>query len=357
MNENQGLKYLLIFHRIFGISYCGYNISDIKIKLLSIIWNLLLLFITICVAFHNEVMDRLNNKFDKYSTKSTEIKIIGDITTGFHLLLCLLFISTLFFRGKQILNSIINSNIKLNSNINEKRVGIDVTLFNAVLLITNWSFLLLLFHLKYGTKAKNYFIGEYVLHPFIFGSLSSPIALIAYKSKLIAYYLDNMCKTRSAILLKVYENVCEIDKHIKEVDSQLSPLLFIIIAINILLQIQSICFLSLDFTRSYSHSIPILILSLSLLTALCYVCEIIPKSLEESYDYLKYLTANNSLQNESMNENSKIINILNLLNNEMNKICFTAFKMHRIRLSSILLFESIVISYSVVIIQTSYIDK
>jgi len=187
-----------------------------------------------------------------------------------------------------------------------------------------------------------------ILYFFVFINQSSIIALIAYDSKVIANHLEYLAKDITVFNLpQVLQKVCIIKEHVKKFDNLLSFQIFLMILTCTTLEINLICIISVDFLKSYTLLIIVIIDCFILLISLCFVCDILPKSLDKFYDSVEKNITQSNLPNESS------VNYILLLKSMKDQIGYTACGFVKIRASTILSILALIISYSVILIQTS----
>jgi hypothetical protein len=111
--------------------------------------------------------------------------------------------------------------------------------------------------------------------------------------------------------------------------------------------------LGIDPKKYLFLSLPLITESLILLITLCLSCDIIPKSFEKfCYKLEKYFSENAKEYHilDQMYQNILLIKI----NNIKNEIGFTASNLFKISTNTIISILALILSYSVILIQTSY---
>jgi hypothetical protein len=345
-----GLKFLINFHRLCGISYSGVSLTEKKESIFKrifiIVWNLLIVLLSIWCSF------KFTNSLDYYNNEITLNKsVVLFITSRISgvLYFTQLYISNFMFLiiGGKLIKLLRQITISLEGDTDKNKIGlwvafaqISINIFNLV-----FSFAML------GLNIEKTFQFEDILSILVCFILlinqSSFLAIIAFDSKLIEKYFKNIIRGKKFVKLpQILQKLCTIKEHVKHLDDLVSFQIFVMIITNIALEINLICVLSIDFNKGFNYAIAGIICAFLLLIILCYVCNILPKIIAEFYDFMEKIMAQS-------NQTSLYIHYIPLLLNMKEEIGFTALGLVKIRASTFLSILALIISYTVILIQTS----
>jgi hypothetical protein len=188
----------------------------------------------------------------------------------------------------------------------------------------------------------------------------SVIGLIIYKSKTISlqirYLKENFTKYN---LQELYLILVKLKQNINELSKSFSPILLTIIINNTLIITSCICVVAINFkslntftkinyfTTISLHSIHII--------CLCYSCGIIPNIIASFVQFIE-INVYKDLRSECVSNNWKKMSIkqdLILISNISKEIVFNVSSLFDINLSTTLSIISAIISYTVILIQTT----
>jgi hypothetical protein len=176
---------------------------------------------------------------------------------------------------------------------------------------------------------------------------TSILPLIAYESLIIKNYLELLATNITPVKLAfIHQKLCHIRHHIQIINSLISPIILLLCFNSSTLLMTSIC-VNINNNLYKNSYLPYIFFYSSLIFALSYVCELIPKSIENLCNLVEY----NLSINYSIDETC--IQYIHLFNNMKHKICFSPFGMFRIGLKTLLSIVSLVTTYAIIIIQTS----
>jgi hypothetical protein len=333
MNENfkkinlmSGFKFLINLHRFFGISYFGASIDKQK---QSLFWRIIIIIWSFMVYSNciKETYITLKQNVTNKNSGHNSIIIYMVLNTAAlsYFSLPILINLILLFKGDQVLRLVRNKNFLLVTvpnglNLGEKRIAILITIIQFISHLTGLIIFKLVLYVKLDLK------------PTI--------------SHLIVYCMQHLA------LLIALSSVIAIKEHVEKLDDLFSPIIFLILLFGTIIEISSLCLLSTVTSKTYQFAVGIK-LSFDffiILTAICYVCEIIPHSIEKFVDDIEKKFGLSITTNQSM------LHLINLFHYHKNGIGFTAFHLFKIRAFTLLTIASLVISYAVLLIQTSGIS-
>jgi len=179
------------------------------------------------------------------------------------------------------------------------------------------------------------------------------ISLIAYQSHIVSKKLRNISKDFShSNLQNIHQIVCKINNFIKKLDKLISLSIFIIISLNTTICVSYLCMFAIDPKKYSNISISSILESLTLLISTCLTCDIIPKNFKKFCDKLE-----ESLSQKVFTNQSDYLNQYSLstkINAIKQDIGFTAFNLFKVSTYTIISCFALILSYSVILIQTSY---
>jgi hypothetical protein len=362
--QDLGFNYLIYFHNFCGISYCGYGFKDQSFfkKIPAIAWNSIQVMVLINNIYNNEVVTRLNNNSNNFllPKKSILLDILGfNFITISYISLFILHL-LLMINSKKFFTSIReseNNEFFAKFKISEKRIALKIIILQTIYITSYVALHLICYHIKNEFIFNFSFITRLFQAIFFRANDSAVIALIAYKSELIRCKINYMKNNLHPYKFEIYFlTIINIKNEVKKLDKLFCSSIFVVIANFIIKQIIGICFLTIDFKNSYLYIFPHFLVLYILLITLCYVFNIIPDSMAEFSDCLKLYLVEDFSSSRSDIDIKKLynLNIFQMISNENKKIYFTALGLYRFRTSSVLCILSVVISYSVILIQTSY---
>ncbi len=347
-----GLKYLINFHRLCGISYSGVSLSEKKqsicMRIFIIVWNLWIILISMwCNYKFTKSLDYYNNEIRL--NKSVVLFITSRISTALYFIQ--LYLSNFIFLiiGGKLIKLLRQISISLEGDVEENQIGIWVTFAQISFSLFCLVFTLIIVGLN--TKKTTFQFEDILLILTYFTLLinqSSFLAIIAFDSKLIEKYLKNIIRGKTVIRLpQIHQKLCKIKEHVKHLDDLICFQIFMMICMSIAMEINLICILSIDFNKAFSNAIIGIMNAFLMLIMLCYVCNILPKSIAQFYDFMEKIIT------QSNQTNQFSTHYILLLLNMKQEIGFTALGLVKIRASTFLSILALIISYTVILIQTS----
>ena len=165
------------------------------------------------------------------------------------------------------------------------------------------------------------------------------LSFIAYKSLLIRHYLD---QKSNCTIDSIYRVVFKIDDSIMKLDRYFSIYVMFTLFTNEIFCVSSICQIAIDYKITIIHSCEFFLNGMFNLVVLCYCCDIIPSSLSKLLDHHE--------PNVIVPRDRMLMIQLRQLND---RIGFTAFGLFRVKANTFISCLGLIITYSVIIIQTS----
>ncbi len=365
MNSFTGLKILINYHRICCVSYFGAQLDKHKgikyfcLRFLLIVWNLAFLSYYSYYFYdgiYEEILKLQKSSFD--TSKSIIMFIVWKIGIfGFYIQTFAINI-LLMIRGNKILLLLRSQTLEYIDDKSEKKIGFNIAvkqfLFGFLLQIL----INLLFHGYYSIEYKTRidikrFLKTLIHYFLIFNSQTTIIAIIAYQSHIVSHQLNSILNSflRSDIQ-NVYRFVSETNYFIKKLDALISPLILISLFFSVNICIAFFCMFAIDPKKYLILSIGSIIVSLSLLISNCLTCDKISKEFEKFFDKLEDSVTKSNVNSQLLNQlyehsllsKAKAIGL---------KIGFTACNLFKISTNTIISCLALILSYSVVLIQTS----
>jgi hypothetical protein len=350
-----GFEWIVFVYRIYGLSYNGYKIKFKWFKALIYLWNLLVLSIyVLSIAFvftgYLSIPEKENkNKFSlvyvlyysAYISHVFEICFINLI---------------IMFKGNKILESI---QMKI---VLEYRI--DDRLFGSVIIVTQISityiFTIIWLSSSYTQFTSFQLFIAILISPFDVFIPLSVIGLIIYKIKIISLqirYLKENFKNYN--LNELYLILIKLKQNINELSKSFSPVLLAIIINSTLIIISSICMITINLeslsTITKINYFTCLLLHSIFILCLCYSCGIIPNIIA-SFVHIIEINVSKDLCSECFSNDWKKMCIkqdLILISNISKEIVLNASTLFDMYSSTVLSIISVIISYTVILIQTT----
>jgi hypothetical protein len=295
-------------------------------------------------------------EWSSYSSKSVVLNLVmafGSI--GYHIQSLVIQI-LLLLRGNKIINLIKSQSLEYIEEKNERGIGIFVALAQFLISITLEISIEIIIGIFYTSENEiniKECITDSVLYVLIFSSQLSITTLIAYQSLIVSQQLENISKNflKTNILI-IYQFINKTNILIQELNELVSHFNLITISYTVIISIECASILGIDAKKFLSFSLPFITESLILLITLCISCDIIPKNFEKFCYKLEKHVYENSKENDilvQMNQNVLLMKI----NTIKHEIGFTASNLFKINTNTIISILALVLSYSVLLIQTS----
>ncbi len=344
-NSLTGLRYLVNYHRI-----------NLFIKITFILWNLAFLSYSsyYCYTEFMNTMEVFDVKhFD--SSKSIVIFVVfisGSI--GYHIQAFILNI-IIMIKGNKILNLMRSQALDYIDYRIEKKIGFIIALAQFLICFFIELFINFLFNgFSIGSNSfdlKNFFRSTF-MYFLIFNSQSIIISLIAYQSHIVSKKLSIVSKDFLHSKQNIHQIVCKINGFLNKLDELISLSVLIIISLNTTICISYLCMFAINPKKFSIISIASILESLTLLISTCLTCDIIPK------DFKKFCNKfEESLSESPFNNQLDYLyqySLLTKINAIKQDIGFTAFNLFKVSTNTIISCLALIISYSVILIQTSY---
>jgi hypothetical protein len=233
---------------------------------------------------------------------------------------------------------------------NERKIGFCFAFIHFTLFFVSKTIFAVL---EFIYSTEGFIVSEFfihlILHFSVMINVSSIISLIAYESKIISKQIDNFSASFSLKSLpQVYRFICKTNKFVKKFDSLISFVIFINIFNSSIICVAYLCLIAVQFNNNVLLSIISLTENSLLIMILCYSCDIIPKRINHFLEEIQELLST------SKNFSFSIDLIQIKMNFILEDIGFTALGLIKINSKTIISVFAVILSYSVVIIQTSY---
>ena len=172
------------------------------------------------------------------------------------------------------------------------------------------------------------------------------LVLIAYKSYTVRHVLKKI-EDDNVNIVVMYKMLCNIDRSICKMDQYVSIYILFALLSNTLFCVSVFSQLALNHEIRTLETIINIYLGLSPLSLLCYLCNVIPASFSNLISKVEY-DLNDSINGYDSESRQILIQM-----REMNtRIGFTGFGFFRVNGNTFLSCLALIISYSVIIIQT-----
>ena len=356
-----GLKYLVIYHRITGITYLGWNfgqtIASWK-KVVCLLWQACLFILAIYFTF-NELkvlfnVDKVKAKLAA-SPKSIMVFLLIQLGNIGYILTVMYCFTLLLIRGKKILVFLQNQQFRNDLKI-ERWIGIKTLIIQIGLTCTiEIVFAALLHLLMGGIGSFNWaLICDMLTSTLIFNIKMSLIAIIIYQSYSIEAELKHI--TKNLISLKqfscIFDQILQIQRTMKKFDQYINQFIVMSFTFNSISAITYINLLYFETWRKLNFSLGGIAECLSPIFIICYF------SNKTSHNYNKLLDKFEELElkNTKAYYRDKIAidhSIVNRLYGIRDSLCFTAFNLYNINTTSFVSIMSIIITFSAILIQAN----
>jgi hypothetical protein len=352
-----GLRYLINFHKFCGISYFGASVDknvNNMYRVISIAWNLIYIGFTFYsgIQFFKDSIKSFN-EIKSNSSKAPIISILNIIgVTGYYVQSFAINI-LIMIRGNKILGLIKAQSFKFIDSESERKIGFRIAFVQFFLLFT-FETIYVVFEFIYSTEG--FILSKFCSHLILYFSsqitISSIISLITYQSKIISIQFDKISDNfLPKDLSVIYQFICGINSFVKKFDSLISSVIFMNIFNSTIICIVYLCLTAVEFNEKLLLYMISLTVNLILMTILCYSCDIIPKRIQNFSEEIQELLLFSKNHSNSADLSLHLMQIkINFLKQE---IGFTAFGLIKINSKTMLSVFALILSYSVVLIQTS----
>ena len=361
-----GLNMFVNFHRIIEITYMGWtadqNQSKRK-KALLIIWNFIILIgLTFGITYSlrliidsgqtfkvegvsgAQIIENIQNNTKKSESILVQVLFkFGIFSYNFQTLFICLF--QIIF-GSKLLNNLNTIDVKIEANIGKLLVITQIVVI--VLTIAPVLCTLKSFFPNMGFKD---IIFQTLLNFFVINAMTSIMALTAFKCLTVKQQLKRVFQMNVSNDLEiVYKYVHKIHISIKDFDNYISIYLFVSLFANLMISVSSICHLALNPNLRFIQTLLTIMFGLSQIFILCLICNVIPKSLRKLIDRIEE-NISKGFDSYKPNDRQIIIHLKSLIP----EMGFTAFGLFQINANTFLSCLALIVSYSVIIIQTKTI--
>jgi hypothetical protein len=179
-------------------------------------------------------------------------------------------------------------------------------------------------------------------------NISSIIALIAYQSKIISLQIDKLSVNfLPKDLPQIYQFICKVKTFVKSFDSLISSVIFMLIFNISIICTAFLCLITIKFYKNPIWDIISLSENVLLLTTLFYSCDMIARRIKELSDKIEELTS--QCRYTDVNQYLMLVRIHSI----KEEICFTGMGLFKMNSNTILSVFALILSNSVILIQTS----
>ena len=376
-----GLKYLINYHRITGTTYFGATIDGKPVflrKVILVSWNLLFLAVAIqhttneilhvirgqpasheaSLSLDNSskhfVGDTHINETAKQRSQKTLIDVLHSIRCISRATQTLIICLYLMVRGNKILQSVKDClNLVRVSDRDGKRIGLTVALAHFT-----YAFVFNLVHgvvhiqENEGPPSVSQHIAPTLLFFTLFNIELTIISLIAYQSLIVRKKLKEISHNFSVHmnLKNTYLFISRLNDSIRRTDDLICVYNVLVLANASISCISFTCMLAVDTSRK-GIDVSALLESFSVLLFFCLVSDIIPETYRQFMHKLNHTFTEYSVQNSASNLIYNRV-ILNHMNDIRHEIGFTAYNLFFINKNTFLSCMTLILSYSVILIQT-----
>ena len=351
-----GLKLIINYNRIvgitfFGLTYHGEKLNNRMIWLLRL-WNVIVISI---IAIFGLTSFRMTMEFN--ITNSTNSNNVTSDTTSSRkvdLVYSLVILANILHSVQSIITAlylVIFGPKIINLLLQLERFRIDSTVEykiakNALIMQILWSSLSAIFSIMFALIMHldlYYYVIPFAICIFIETSTQLTIlSLIFYVSMVMKNYLANITNSSLETIQIV---ICKLDKLTSDLDKYISMYIMTSLLFKQIFCMSTICQIALVYNKkTIIDSILFSYVILNLLI-ICYICNIIPKSISRLISKLE------------RNPSQYSCNILNKitimqLRQLSDRIGFTAFGLFRVNANTFVSCLGLIITYSVIVIQT-----
>ena len=356
-----GLKVSIAYDKITGNTYLGSSIDGKQTKFnqtIQILWNIIIIIINILGVY--TTIDRFLISYSNSELNSRKSGLIfGICCLGYTCYTTQILFNSifLFMRGKNILDNLKSDQILKIDKRYERRIGIYMTGIKFLFaIIDSIHCFLYLFDYKEIIQMNYKYIIYYLFLIFVSSNTRIYVlSLIAYKCLIVSKQLQNIQRiidmNQTLNIRNVYHLMHKLYKSVEQFDRLVSTYILFTIFVSISMAITDLCVFVLGFDTDWYNSILSVTESIVFLLTLCYFANIIPKSYRMFLDSLDDMYC----KSYSMQTNDEILLIK--IEKFSHKISLTAMNLFNVNTNTFLLCLSLIISYSVILIQTTQPSK
>ena len=358
-----GLKLLLNYNRLTGNTFFGWtDHGESKTKRIVLkIWNLCLLIILGVSCF---IWIQLSISISGLKEKQENVTLTSEHTSQFNLLQYLFASSAIIFTFQALLIAIyltifgrrlmtlLSEDYGIKALISkEYRTAkwIVIWQLSYALLIASFSSVI---DSRHNTYKPYTAMAMYITYAISTSTQVTILSLIGYKSLTVKQHFDEIVQSNSGKnLVAIYGLVIRVVKSVKLMDKYVSIFILLFLLFNHIFCVSSLCHMALNSQFKFFEGLITFFYGLVNISVLCLVGDIIPSSLDSLVDRLDIHL--NDLNGHS-NEWNDIKNrqILMQMRQMSDRIGFTAFGLFRVNNNTLMSCLALIISYSVIIIQT-----
>lgn len=351
-----GLKILVSYHRWTGNSYLCWNYRKPLshwMKILILILNLIMFgfFVYFSYLTFQELEEYSKNKILFENQKKKIAFIMRFVVIVGYTLIDFFVFGSMLIEGKSIIMYLYDLDIGVDSKV-ERKIGLTIMIVQLIFVpVLESGFLIspLAFSATQNFRDK---FSHYLLYVVVCHVHLSMLSLIAYYCYVMQAKLKeiNMEFTSLVKLPVIYKELLSIYNSVQRFDNFFNTYLFLyIVSHSINLVINSVilyfdrCTMIVDALASFTESIIMMFI-------VCYLSDRIGKAYAMVISRLNQLECStDTMILEKLNYNQ-----INRLYNIRDDMCLTAFNLYPINIKTFIQIMSLVITFTVILIQTTY---
>ena len=354
MNNKTGLKILVNYQKLTGTSYmCWAFGKTISLHCMYVIisLNLIVLMASIYLAYFT-IMETIQDESENLDKISKLVFILYILDYCGYAILMIFIISLLFMRGKSLIQFLYEENFNMNKD-KEKKIGFKLVIFQiliTIILETQFPIFPLIFN-GINNYSINDNIQQYILFLVTENIEMSLISLMAYYCYCIEDKLAQVNNSFTSLLKVKYvsRQIVEIHCSIKNFNKYINIYLFIIIMFSSVSCMTNCVILYFDKGIKHPDSAPSIIEAIIVIFIICYNSERISKKYKTILDKFEQLEINSPLSHLEHVDYATVNRLYSL----RDELCFTAFNLYKINAKTLLSIMSLIITFSVILIQTN----
>ena len=357
----QGLKYLVIYHRITGITYLGWNFGQTKAcwkKVVCLLWQACLFILAIYFTF-NELkilfnVDKVKAKLAA-SPKSIMVFLMMQLGNIGYILTVMYCFFLLLLKGNKMLEFLQHLEFKPELKT-ERWIGIKTLIIQIGVTFTIEIFFATFLHLLmdghcFSNLAQ---IGYMLMSTLILNIKMSLIAVMIYKSYSIEAELKHITKNFTSLsqFTSIFDQILQIQRTMKKFDKFINQFIVMSFTFNSISAITYINLLYFETWRKLNFSLGGIAECLSPIFIICYFSNKTTDNYNKFLDKFEELELKNtkSVYYDKIAIDHSIVNRLYTIRKSL---CFTAFNLYKINTSSFVSVMSLIITFSAILIQTN----
>ena len=353
----RGLRTLVCFHQICGISYLSWNNFDkisFKRKVVIAIMNLTLLAMVI-KYLHNSVATKIewsrDRKYFNETKKSNFIFILSTTTSSGYVISMTYVFVLLLFKGKNILNFLKELNMKIQPNI-EFKIGIKVVvgqILITLLVQSLYPLCRIIFRGVNNYSIKNHTI-RFIEYTFLENIHSTFISLMVYYCYYIEEYILKLEQNFTSLsqTKSIYHESIKIHNSVKSFSQYFKKVIFILIILSSMCCVTNATIFYFHLGNRLFYTLPAIFECLIRIFIFCIFSNKIESSYSKLLDKFEKLELVSTEQKYSCLYHS----FLNRMYSMRDDMCFTAFDLYKINMKTFMEIISLIITFCVILIQT-----